>query len=103
MIRSFNPTKLQLYSFLASMPVIDVLLNYIMYDDRFFRDWKIWVISVPIIFKLGMASWAGHTIIGNGVKKKISRAAPDQNQDIDPRALHRTLHVIFSSHHFLSI
>ena len=70
MIKSFNPTKLQLYSFLASMPVIDVLLNYIMYDDRFFRDWKIWVVSVPLIFMLGMASWAGHTIIGNGVKKK---------------------------------
>lgn len=69
-MKSFKPTRLQLYSFLASMPVIDFLINYIMYDERFFRDWKIWVISFPLIFKLGMASWAGHTIIGNGIKKR---------------------------------
>ncbi|HEX6181772.1 MAG TPA: histidine kinase [Chitinophagaceae bacterium] len=70
MRKELRPTKLQWYSFLASMPVIDVLLNYIMYDERLFRDFKIWLISVPLIFLLGMASWRGHCMIGNGIKKR---------------------------------
>ena len=70
MRKELRPTKLQWYSFLASMPVIDVLLNYIMYDERLFRDFKIWLISVPLIFLLGMGSWRGHCMIGNGIKRR---------------------------------
>ncbi|HYF32201.1 MAG TPA: histidine kinase [Chitinophagaceae bacterium] len=65
-----KPTKLQWYSFLASMPVIAFLLNYILYDERLFSDYKVWLISMPLIFFLGLGSWRGHTIIGNGIKKR---------------------------------
>ncbi|MFT3705358.1 MAG: histidine kinase [Agriterribacter sp.] len=67
-----TPTKLQIYSFIASMPIIDFVLNYIMYDERVFKEIKIWLISFPLIFFIGILSWWGHTIIGNAVKRKYS-------------------------------
>jgi len=45
-----KPTKLQIYSFLASMPIIDFVLNYILFDERLFSDFLIWLISFPLIF-----------------------------------------------------
>lgn len=64
------PTKLQVYSFVASMPIIDILLNYIIYDERFFRDINLWLISFPLIFIIGIASWMGHVAIGNSIKHR---------------------------------
>lgn len=64
------PTKLQVYSFVASMPIIDILLNYIIYDERFFRDINLWLISFPLIFIIGIGSWMGHVAIGNSIKHR---------------------------------
>ncbi len=66
-----KPTKLQLYSFIASMPLIDVLLNYILYDDRIFKDIQVWIISYPLIFLIGVGSWRSHVIISNAVKARF--------------------------------
>lgn len=63
-------SKLQLYSFLASMPIIDLLLNFVLYDDSLFQDIKIWLISFPLIYLLGFASWQGHVAIGYLVKRR---------------------------------
>jgi two-component system, LytTR family, sensor kinase len=65
-----RPTKLQVYAFVASMPVIAVLLNYLLYDQRLFREWNIWLISFPLTCLLGAASWRGHVIIGNWIKHR---------------------------------
>lgn len=75
-MRSEKPTKLQLYSFVASMPLIDTLLNYILYDQRIFRDINIWLISFPLIFIIGIASWRTHVLITNYTKRKY----PDPKQ-----------------------
>ncbi|MBK8502477.1 MAG: histidine kinase [Saprospiraceae bacterium] len=63
-------STLQLYSFIASMPIIDILLNYIMYDADIFSNLKIWLISFPLIFLLGAGSWLGHVFIGNAIKMR---------------------------------
>jgi len=65
-----KPTKLQFYAFIASMPFIDILLNYIMYENRIFHDWQVWFISFPLIFLLGCGSWSGHVLIGNRIKQR---------------------------------
>lgn len=65
-----KPTKLQLYSFIASMPLIDFLLNYIIYDERLFKDIRIWLISFPLIFIIGIGSWRTHVLISNATKRK---------------------------------
>jgi len=64
----FRPSKLQLYSFVASMPIIDFLLNYIIYDDRIFHSINIWLISFPLIFGIGILSWATHVMIREKIK-----------------------------------
>lgn len=63
-------STLQLYSFIASMPIIDILINHIMYGEEIFHNPKIWFISFPLIFLLGAASWFGHMVIGNSIKIK---------------------------------
>lgn len=67
-----KPTRLQLYSFVASMPIIDILLNYILYDDRLFRDAKVWLVSFPLIFLLGAGSWRLHVLFGNKVRYRFA-------------------------------
>jgi len=63
-------TRLQLYTFIASMPVISICLNYIMYDERLFKDIDIWLFSFTFIFLIGIASWRGHVYIGNWIKNR---------------------------------
>ena len=65
-----KPTKLQVYTFIASMPLIDFVLNYIMYDDRIFTDYKIWLFSFPLIYVIGIGSWYTHCLISSFVNKR---------------------------------
>ncbi len=65
-----KPNRLQWVSFIASIPVIDILHNYIMYKERLFHDVKIWLISFPLILLLGVGSFLGHALIGNYIKLK---------------------------------
>jgi two-component system, LytTR family, sensor kinase len=69
-MKTTKPTKLQIYSFIASMPIIDFVLNYIMFDDRIFSDFKIWLFSFPLIYVIGFASWYMHTVISATVNRK---------------------------------
>jgi sensor histidine kinase YesM len=52
------------------MPIIDFVLNYIMFDDKMFSDFSIWLISFPIIYIIGIGSWYMHTVISSAVNKK---------------------------------
>lgn len=49
--------RLKIYSFLFSMPIIDVAVNQILYRERLWWEWRIWVFSFPLIFALGFLSW----------------------------------------------
>ena len=62
-----KPTKLQVFSFIASMPVLAVVLNYILYEDRLFHDGKIWLISFPLIYLIGIGSWRSQVGIQNWI------------------------------------
>ena len=69
-MKTSKPTKLQVYSFIASMPIIDFVLNYIMYDERLFSDINIWLISFPLICVIGICSWYTHTLISGAINKR---------------------------------
>jgi two-component system LytT family sensor kinase len=49
--------KLKVYSFLFSMPIIDIAVNQILYRERLWKEWGIWLVSFPLIFVLGFYSW----------------------------------------------
>jgi sensor histidine kinase YesM len=69
-MKHFKPTKLQSYAFIASMPIIDLVLNYIIYDEKIFHDWRIWAFSFPLIFAIGVLSWSTHVMIGHTIRQK---------------------------------
>jgi two-component system, LytTR family, sensor kinase len=55
-----KPSAIHQYSFWLPMPLITFTLMYIMYDERIWTDWTVWVIPWPIIYILGYMSWRAH-------------------------------------------
>lgn len=49
--------RLKVYSFLFSMPIIDIAVNQILYRERLWKEWQIWVLSFPLVFVMGYFSW----------------------------------------------
>jgi two-component system, LytTR family, sensor kinase len=68
--------KLKVYSFLFSMPIIDIAVNQILYKERFWWEWRIWAISFPLIFILGFFSWYARITASAKAEKKY----PELNQ-----------------------
>lgn len=75
-IKFIRPPKLELYSFLFSMPIIDLAFNVILYRERVWQDPRVWLISFPIIFAIGIVTWYGHVLYSNSVERKY----PELNQ-----------------------
>ncbi|HTD94107.1 MAG TPA: histidine kinase [Chitinophagaceae bacterium] len=63
-------TRIQWYSFLASMPLIDFGLNHIFYGDRLFHDYRIWLLSFPLVWLIGLGTWYNHVLYDCWVVKK---------------------------------
>jgi two-component system, LytTR family, sensor kinase len=68
--------RLKIYSFLFSMPIIDVAVNQILYRERLWQDWRIWAFSFPLIFLLGCISWLTRIT----ASAKAERRFPELNQ-----------------------
>src|SRR5918993_336113 len=65
-----KPTRLQVVSFISSMPIIDFILNYILFDDVIFERGQVWLISFPLIFIIGIGSWRTQVTIQNLIQFK---------------------------------
>ncbi|MBL0359328.1 MAG: histidine kinase [Chitinophagaceae bacterium] len=70
-MKLFRPPKLELYSFLFSMPLISIAVNQILYNNRLWHDHRIWLLSFPLIFLIGALSWYSHTCYDNWVERKF--------------------------------
>jgi two-component system LytT family sensor kinase len=86
----FKPPRLQTYSFLFSMPVIDLALHQILFKERLWQDWRIWLFSFPLIFCIGILSWYSHISYDRVVEKRF----PGLKQSAQ-RILRKSLVVIF--------
>jgi two-component system, LytTR family, sensor kinase len=67
------PPKLQVYSFLFSMPVIDLALHQVMFGNRIWKEWQLWVFSFPVIFIIGIFSWYSHVYYDMLMERKYPR------------------------------
>lgn len=65
-----KPTRLQVFSFLSSMPIIDFVFNFILFDEEIFDRGDIWLISFPLIFVIGIGSWRTQIAIQNLIQYK---------------------------------
>jgi two-component system, LytTR family, sensor kinase len=89
-MKLFRPPRLQIYSFVFSMPVIDLAFNLILFKDRVWHDWRIWVFSFPLIYLVGVLTWYSHISYDRYVEKKY----PGLNQSAQ-RILRKSLVAIF--------
>jgi two-component system LytT family sensor kinase len=64
-------TRLELHSFLVSMPIIDLAIQLILYKDRVWADPRVWLISYPLVFLIGVASWYSQCVYSHGVENKF--------------------------------
>ncbi|HUC81704.1 MAG TPA: histidine kinase [Flavisolibacter sp.] len=70
MKQGLKPTRLQVVSFISSMPIIDFILNYILFDHAIFERSAIWLVSYPLIFFIGIGSWRCQVTIQNLIQLK---------------------------------
>lgn len=59
-MKLIKPPKLYVSFFWLSMPVITFALMYIMYNERVWHEWKIWMVSYAVIYVIGFFSWYAH-------------------------------------------
>jgi two-component system, LytTR family, sensor kinase len=67
-----KPPKLELYSFMLSMPLISVAFNLIFFEERLWKEARIWWVSVPLICFIGFFSWYSHLLYETWIEKKYS-------------------------------
>jgi two-component system LytT family sensor kinase len=66
-----KPPQYQFTSFWLSMPFITLALCYIMYDDRLFHEWKIWLAAYPVIYAIGYLSWRMHYVYDDYLRRRM--------------------------------
>jgi hypothetical protein len=69
-MKLIRPPRLEVFSFLFSMPLIAVVFNLILYKERFWTDARIWYISYPLLFLFGVLSWYSHVLYDDAMEKK---------------------------------
>lgn len=55
-----KPSSVEIASFLISMPFIVLAWHMIFYPDTIFSDWRVWLVSAPVIYVIGIGSWYLH-------------------------------------------
>lgn len=85
-----KPPKLEWYTFLYSMPVIDLAIHLIMFNDRIWSELNIWLFSFPLLFLMGMLSWYCHVRYTMMIEHKF----PELSQS-NKRIFWKTLIIFF--------
>ncbi len=58
----WKPTRVEWISFFALIPFLVFALNYLLFDERVFDDYKVWLFSFPIIILISLISWYTHIV-----------------------------------------
>ena len=58
-----KPRRIERISFFTMMPVLCVMLNYLLYGNRIYSDYRIWLYSFPVIYVQGFISWYLHIVV----------------------------------------
>ncbi len=63
--------NLELYSFIFSMPLIDLAINQVIFKDRLWNEPRIWVFSFPLIFIFGGLSWISMVTCDHEIERRF--------------------------------
>ncbi|MES1214395.1 MAG: histidine kinase [Bacteroidota bacterium] len=75
MLKWVKPSKVEVYSFIISIPFIDLGLQAILFGDRLSHEASIWFISFPLIYAIGIVSWYLQVIYNSWIEKKFPSLA----------------------------
>lgn len=89
-MKFIKPPRLERYSFMFSMPLIAAIINLILYQERLWTDYRVWLYSMPLIYLIGIGSWYLHVQYAAWVERKY----PELNQSRQ-RALRKALVLLF--------
>lgn len=65
-----KPEPVEKYGFIISMPFIILAYHQIFYPGRF-SEWKIWAVSFPLIYVIGIGSWYLHVQYEHFIRRKL--------------------------------
>lgn len=82
--------KLELFSFIFSMPLIDLAIHQILFRERLWNEMSIWIFSYPLVFVLGFLTWFFLVISSHYAERKY----PELNQSYQ-RISYKVLVVLF--------
>jgi len=68
-----TPSRLQVYSYLLSMPIFNIGWNYIFYGERALHYWRILAVSYPLVFLLGILPWYCHVLYDDVATRRYPR------------------------------
>jgi hypothetical protein len=66
-----RPLKVQVIGFWISMPFIVLAYNAILYPGHFLTDWRVWAVSWPLIYAIGIVSWYFHIQYDHFIRRKL--------------------------------
>lgn len=75
-MKLIKPSRLELYSFLFSMPLISAIINLILFEEQLWHDYRVWLFSFPLIYLIGIVSWYSHVLYADWIERKY----PELNQ-----------------------
>ena len=75
-MKPLKPSRIEWISFLVLMPFINIIVNYLLFEDRLLTDYRIWLFSVPLVHLIGFCSWYLHVVTMRYLRVKL----PDMKQ-----------------------
>lgn len=72
-MRPIRIHKAEWVSFVASMPVIAVVLNQLLFGARQWQDWRVWAWSFSYIVFQGTISWYLHILVMYRLRRALPR------------------------------
>jgi sensor histidine kinase YesM len=58
----WKPTRVEWISYFMLIPLLVFALNYLLFKERVFNDYKVWLYSFPIIVVISFGSWYVHIV-----------------------------------------
>ncbi|MFL5741003.1 MAG: sensor histidine kinase [Flavisolibacter sp.] len=58
-----KPTRFEWLTFFIIMPLMCIVLNHLLFSQRQFTDYRVWLFSFPLIYIVGLASWYLHIVV----------------------------------------
>jgi hypothetical protein len=90
----WKPSRIEWLTFLAFMPLIVVISNYLLFEERIMTDYKVWIFGLPVVYIIGLTSWYLHIVTMHLLRVRFPGLKQTRNRLILLFLTHVTLIVL---------